>query len=179
MAIVFPHYDIDAVLRDNAPKNVILWFHNNMPYGCSNPDPEEALMFLEERVPRDIWQLTTYVPNGFTDMSLNNDNVGDVYRGEIALAQVGAQEALNVVREVIAIFDSFGLGELDAPAGDIYYALKSEQQDLLESQLRDLDQRYVWGDHVWDKLEPGIMQKTYDYVLRNIDTYRRRKILDA
>jgi len=144
----FPHYDIDSVLSENTPLEVMYWFHNNMPYGCAEPEPDEAMMFPEERVPRDIHQLTTYVPNGFSEMIYNNDNIDDLYRGMSALEAIGAEDAAKIVREVIAIADSFGLRELVKEGKEAYYALSSEDQEQLEEQLDEIDSKIRFLRHL-------------------------------
>ena len=176
MPTQFPDYDIDAVLQGKKPFEEISWFHNNMPYACSNPEPNEALMFSEERVPRDIWQLTTSIQNGF-ETTITNDNFGDIWRGESALAAIDAPDALQIVREVIRFLEAAGIYQSADAESPSYYHLPDDKQTLLKSQLHHLDFQCYWGGNGWEqRIEPELYIKTFEYVLKNIDTYRKRKV---
>ena len=173
----FPHYDIDAVIREKDPLHAVWWFHDNMPYGCSNPEPDEALMFPEERVPRDIHQLTTYVPNGLRIFVDNWDNIGDVYRGREALMRIGSAEALAIIDEVVDVLNRHSLSHHQEADPEFESSILSiEVLDELEREMEAIDQKYVWNaEHTWDRLEKVIERDCYQYILNNLEVYRQRK----
>lgn len=172
MSKSFPNYDIDSVLKDATPFQVLDWFVKNMP---APHEPSEQIMFPEERVPRDIMLLSIMWGNAFLSLIEGCSNgADDIYRAYIATQSFPLIEAKLAIQDCVSVMDAFNFPALIASGAEPFFALDDDKRVDFTTQIERIDARYFLNGGLWGVGEHEFLQEAYQFVLRHLNVYRQR-----
>lgn len=164
-------YDIDDLL--SMPYNKFYYdFCQAVPDYCSIHD---ALLFPQERVIRDLWELCCDMGSGFSSL-ISNEHYDTVARGYWALCQIRPSNALRAVSELRDALCRHGFPLEPDKALDYQGTLSDAARQALDNDIAALDSRFFSGSHgdsLWrnnDYLDYGM-----EYAREHIETLRKRK----
>jgi hypothetical protein len=164
-------YDIDDLL--NKPYNKFYYeFGLAVPEYYSIHDP---MLYPQERVIRDLWELCCDTGSGFTSL-ICNEHYDTVERSYQALREIRPSNGLRAVSELREVLRKHGFPLEPDKALEHQCTLPEEARQALENDVEALDNRFFGSreeESLWrnnDYLEYGMQ-----YAREHIDVFRKRK----
>ncbi len=157
-----PVYDIDLIRADRSARQVVSWFYEFLY------DAGEQL-FSEERIVRDLHELHIDCINGF-DIPLGSERHLHIFARRTDLAAVGATRYIEALDACARAIEKFYSSRFLATGEDPTVRLSSDQRDLFEKEIAEIDARY---EDMHEQLDRCLA----NFVERNVDVFRRRKPL--
>lgn len=165
-------YDIDALLGKK-----IHTFYNEFSQAVpAHGSIHEHMLLPEERVIRDLWELTCSTGCGFTSL-INNEGYDTVERSFAALSALGDSLALKALVELKAVLAGFGFPAEPALAVRHVSTIVEDQWKALNEELEGLDTQYFHSANdssLWRS--PDYLQQGREYARNGIGTLRQRNI---
>jgi len=165
------NYDIDELLAKP---------YNKFYYDFCQAVPEyysicDSLLFPQERVIRDLWELCCDTGSGFTSL-IGNEHYDTVARSYHALREIRPSNGLRAVSELREVLRKHGFPLEPDKALEYQGTLSREARQTMENDIEALDRRFFSGsdeDSLWrntDYLDFGM-----EYARDHIETFRKRK----
>jgi hypothetical protein len=156
------HYDINAILHDKAPYEVLAYFANSLKI------PDQRLLPCE-KIPTFAGRLSCEWRNGFHELVVES-NHGILFTVLPTLRECGATNAAEAVSECLTILDQFGYRKLIIDFEEPYFELTDDERGDLEEALNQLDLKWDYSRGIDTEMEIS----AYNWVLEHRDEFRVR-----